>query len=80
MNIIITHQVTLSIFIDIPEAFGTVNYKVLMNKLENYGIKGNNLKWFNEYLNKSSLKTVYFFISIIKIMLILHLQVPILQS
>ena len=39
-----------SIYLDFSKAFDTVNHKILVSKLEKYGIRGEMNKWFEDYL------------------------------
>ena len=45
-------QITSITFADISKAFDTVWIKVLILKLENYGIKGKLLFWIKNYLSR----------------------------
>ena len=40
-----------SVFLDFAKSFDTVNHKILISKLENYGIKGTVKQWFESYLS-----------------------------
>ena len=43
-------QYTLGVFIDFSRTFDTVDHKIFIAKLENYGIKEINLLWFKSYI------------------------------
>ena len=40
---------TIRVFIDLNKAYDTLNYKILVKKLEHYGIQGIASKWINSY-------------------------------
>ena len=51
-------KLTLGIFIDLTKAFDRVDHKILTKKLELYGIKDCNLRWFESCLsNRKQFKT-----------------------
>lgn len=47
------------IYTDLTKAFDRVNHKILLSKLEKYGVTGNLLRWFNSYLNNRKMRVVF---------------------
>ena len=43
---------SVGVFFDLAKASDTVYHCILLKMLENYGIRGLSLKWFNSYLDE----------------------------
>ena len=48
------NKISLAVFLDLSRTFDCVNYQILFNKLEYYGITNITLDWFKSYLSHRS--------------------------
>ena len=46
---------TLAILCDLSNVFDVISHKILLEKLNNYGIRGKTNKWFENYLSDRTL-------------------------
>ena len=49
----------LGLFLDLSKAFDTLDHSILLKKLSLYGIRGQSLSWFQNYLDNRSLYVEY---------------------
>ena len=51
-NTIDKGNIAIGVFVDFQKALDTVNHKIILQKLEHYGVRGIVNKWFSSYLAK----------------------------
>ena len=52
-------DIVIAIFLDLKNAFATVDHSTLLKKLYSYGIRGNAFNWLKRYLSERSQHVVY---------------------
>ena len=51
INSLEDNMLTCGIFLDISKAFDSIDHSILLSKLYKYGVRGNTLNWFMNYLS-----------------------------
>ena len=58
-KIFLEHSLAIRVFLDLKEAFDTVNHEILIHKLNYYGLCGIPLAWLASYLTNRQQQLCY---------------------
>ena len=59
MEHMVNQRMCGTVFIDLKKAFDLVDHKCLLHKLDHYGVRGNALTWFEDYITTRTQKVNY---------------------
>ena len=51
--------ITIAVMLDTSKAFDCINHRIFLKRIEQYGMRGHTLKWFESYLSHRKLKVNY---------------------
>lgn len=72
------HETTVGIFLDLSEAFDTIDHEILFTKLEHYGIRVAALQWIKSYFSYCNLFSLMKIVLLCRPYNVVYCKVPFL--